>query len=33
LKSVNKGTEGTPLNVGDGTNSISHTCELKEGEI
>jgi len=34
LKTANaKGTEEAPLNVGDGTNSISKTCEMKEGDI
>lgn len=27
-----KGTETAPLNLGDGSNSIGATCELKEGE-
>jgi hypothetical protein len=34
LKSNNgKGSEEVPLNVGDGSNSIYNTCELKEGDI
>jgi len=34
LKTANaKGTDEAPLNVGDGTNSISKTCEMKEGDI
>lgn len=33
LKTVNKGNAETPLNVGDGTNTISATCEKKEDEI
>lgn len=28
-----KGTEEAPLNVGDGSNSIGYTCEMKEGDI
>lgn len=34
IKSNNsKGTEEAPLNSGDGTNSISNSCELKEGDV
>lgn len=34
LKTSNaKGTEEAPINTGDGTNAISSTCEMKEGDI
>jgi hypothetical protein len=34
LKTENaKGTEEAPLNLGDGTNVIGNTCEIKEGDI
>lgn len=28
-----KGTEEDPLNVGDGSNNITNSCELKEGDV